>query len=100
MFWTPPAKGPIIVPDPAKAADLVADHVEYSLGLVARTDARTDPVAYTVNGYAEAYYGDGRQAMLPLNQVRTENPDDLVNRVRSWAQEQFGKLKQIESDGI
>ena len=73
--------------------------MQYSLGLVARIDARTDPVAYTVNGYAEAYYADGRQAMLPLSEVRTENPDDLVNRVRSRAQEQFGKLKQIESDG-
>lgn len=73
--------------------------MRYSLGLVARTDARTDPVAYAVNGYAEAYYGDGRQAMLPLNQVRTENPDELVGRVRSWAQEQFGKLEEIEADG-
>ena len=88
-----------MVPDPANAADLVADHVRYSLGLVARTEARTDPVAYAVNGYAEAYYADGRQAMLPLSEVRTENPGDLVNRVRSWAQERFGKLAEIESDG-
>ena len=77
----------------------MAEHVRYSLGLVARTEARTDPVAYTVNGYAEAYYGDGRQAMLPLNQVRTENPEDLVSHVRSWAREQFGKLEEIESGG-
>ena len=89
-----------MVPDPANAADLVADHVEYSLGLIARTDARTDPASYTVSGYAEAYYGDGRQAALYLNEVRTEKPDDLVRRVRAWAGEQFPKLAEIESDGM
>lgn len=99
VFWTPTSRGPLVVPDPANAADLVADHVEYSLGLVAQTNARTDPVSYTVSGYAEAYFGDGRQAALFLNEVRMERPAELVSHVRSWAREQFGKLKEIETDG-
>ena len=100
VFWTPPSKGPVIVADPTNAADLVADHVKYNLGLVAQTQAKTDPVSYTVDGCAEAYYGDGRQAALFLNEVRMEKPDDLVRCVRSWAEEQFKKLAEIESDGI
>ena len=98
VFWTPTSKGPVVIPDPNNAADLVADHVEYSLGLIGKTNARTDPASYTVNGYAEAYYGDGRQAALFLEQVRTDGPDELVRRVRSWAGEQFPKLAEIESD--
>ena len=89
----------MVVPDPTNAAGLVADHVEHSLGLIAHTKAETDPVSYSVSGCAEAYYGDGRQAVLFLNEVRTEKPDDLVRRVRSWAQEEFQKLAEIESDG-
>ncbi len=100
VFWTPTSKGPLVVPDPANAADPVSDHVEHSLGLIARTNAKTDPVSYTVSGCAEAYYGDGRQAALFLNEVRTEKPDQLVRCVRSWAQEEFRKLAEIESDGI
>lgn len=99
VFWTPTSKGPLVVPDPTNAAGLVADHVEHSLGLIAHTKAETDPVSYSVSGCAEAYYGDGRQAVLFLNEVRTEKPDDLVRRVRSWAQEEFQKLAKIESDG-
>ncbi len=99
VFWTPTSKGSLVVPDPTNAADLVADHVEHSLGLIAHTKAETDPVSYSVSGCAEAYYGDGRQAVLFLNEVRTEKPDDLVRRVRSWAQEEFQKLAEIESDG-
>ena len=53
-----------------------------------------------MTGHAEAYYGDGRQAALLLEEVRTERPDDLVRRVRSWAGEQFPKLAKIESDGM
>lgn len=97
VFWTPTSKGPIVVPDPANAADLVAANVEHSLGLIAQTNAKTEPASYTVNGHAEAYYGDGRQANLPLAQIRTETPDDLVRQVHSWAQEQFQKLAALES---
>ncbi len=100
VFWTPTSKGPVVIPDPDHAADLVADHVEYSLGLIRKTNARTDPASYTVSGYAEAYYGDGRQAALFLEEVRTARPDDLVRRVRSWAGEQFPKLAEIESDDM
>ena len=96
VFWTPTSRGPIVVPDPADAADLVASHVEHSLGLVAQTNARTDPTSYTVAGHAEAYYGDGRQANLPLAEVRTQTPADLLRHVRSWAQEQFQKLAALE----
>ena len=99
VFWTPTSKGPVVVPDPANAADLVAGHAEHSLSLIAHTNAETDPVAYSVSGCAEAYYGDGRQAMLYLNEIRTEKPDELVRRVRSWAQEEFRKLARIESNG-
>ena len=99
VFWTPTSKGPVVIPDPNDAADLVADHVEYCLGLIGKTNARTDPASYTVSGYAEAYFGDGRQAALFLEQVRTDGPDELVRRVRSWAGEQFPKLAEIESDG-
>ena len=97
VFWTPTSRGPIVVPDPTNAADLVASHVEHSLSLIAETNAGTDPSSYTVSGHAEAYYGDGRQANLPLAQVRTDAPADLVDRVRSWAQEQFQKLAALES---
>ncbi len=99
VFWTPTSKGPLIVPDPTNAADLVADHVEHSLGLIANTNAETDPASYSISGCAEAYYGDGRQAMLLLNEIRTEKPDELVRRARSWAREEFQKLARIESDG-
>ena len=37
--------------------------------------------------------------MLLLNEVRTEKPDELVRRARSWAQEEFRKLASIESNG-
>ncbi len=74
--------------------------MEHSLGLIAQTNAKTDPASYTVSGHAEAYYGDGRQAALPLNAVRMEKPEDLVNCVRSWAQEQFRKLAEIESEDV
>jgi len=100
VFWTPTNKGPVVVPDPAKAADLVAGHVANSLGGVAQTMASSVPVSYTVSGCAEAYFGDGRQAMLPLDEVRTETPDQLVRRVRSWAQEQFAQLARIECDDV
>ena len=51
-----------------------------------------------MSGCAEAYYGDGRQAALFLNEVRTDTPDELVRRVQSWAREQFTKLAEIEFD--
>ncbi len=89
-----------MIPDPHDAADLVADHVAHNLGLIANTNAKTDPASYTVSGRAETFYGDGRQAALFLNAVRTETPDDLVRRVRSWAQEQFPKLAEMESAGM
>ena len=98
VFWTPTSRGPIVVPDPTNAADLVAGHVEHSLSLIAQTNAKTDPTSFTVSGHAEAYYGDGRQANLPLAEVRTETPEELVQHVRSWAQDEFQKLAQIESD--
>ena len=97
VFWTPTSRGPIVIPDPTKAADLVAAHVQHNLSLIAQTNAKTAPTSYTATGQAEAFYGDGRQANLPLAEVRTENPDDLVNHIRSWAQEQFQKLAKIES---
>ena len=100
VFWTPTSTGPVVIPDPHNAGDLVADHVEHNLGLIAKTNARTDPASYTVSGRTEAFYGDGRQAALFLNEVRTETPDDLVRRVRSWAEEQFPKLAEMESDGM
>ena len=74
----------------------MAGHVEHNLSLIADTNAKTDPASYTASGQAEAFYGDGRQANLPLAEVRTETPDDLVSHIRSWAQEQFQKLAALE----
>ena len=100
VFWTPTSKGPLVVPDPANAADLVSDHVEHSLGLIAWTNAKTDPVSYTVSGCAEAYYGDGRQAALFLNEVRTEKPDHGGHKRNSGSWQRSSLMASKEAFGV
>ena len=88
----------MVIPDPSSASELITDHISTNLAVIAQTNAKTAPSSYTVSGVAEAYFGDGRQAVRNLNAIQSDDRDELIEEVRTWATEQFAALAQLEAE--